>query len=585
MGVAAAYLAVLYAHGLLPGLVNDGASNYLFEASATCVRDMGLGALKPWCHHYGEPLGYPFLTGGPAVVFAGLTMHLPTVDSFDAYLVAGWLFMAIALVGGYGLLRRLGVRPSLAMGGATLYLVTASVIGMRFFGGTFTGFTLLPAYAFVDLVVIHVVDKKGLRSLALAFVAYTSLKAGALFLDGYSFVAGSLVSVALWGAWILHAGPSGRQRATGVVTLVIPSLIALGLYSSYIPQSYEQNPVEIFRSMGLDVTTLVLPTKQLLLADTLGLATDHSDLWGDGTNSAFNYVGLVALGLAIAGLVLGRRDRRLLAVAAAGLAAMILALGPSLKVGDRPPHRAGHLAYESYLQPAGTAPLDFPWAGIFTGVPGVESMRATYRWFLVTRLAVVVLAVICLEQLARQGRRGLVAALLLGLLTVVELLPNLGALLPTYRAQFNAREAVSALASGDLRAAAGNSERVFFLNYDGSHNDYLANFLAGAAGFRTFNAGGDKNLALSRGYWPPAVKSLASANVTPTDISRGLESRAVDTVIVPFFHLRLSAYRWPPSAAERNAAGKAFASILADESYTVKRYRWFAALQRRRSGR
>ena len=196
-----------------------------------------------------------------------------------------------------------------------------------------------------------------------------------------------------------------QARALGAVAFTLANLVAVAVYSLYVPADYETNPIGIFRSMGLDLITLVVPTEPVWPAAKLNYAGVHSELWGDGSNSAYNYVGFA--GLVLAGVCLGSRSRRpeALALAVAGLVAFVLALGPSLKIDESRPAPGGLPTFESYLMPEGVATADLPWDGLFTAVPGINSMRATYRWYGVTRFAVVVLAGLAVTQLLPLGGR------------------------------------------------------------------------------------------------------------------------------------------------------------------------------------
>src|SRR5215210_4286958 len=132
----AALAAIAVAQGLFPGMVYGGSINFFGEASARCMHDLGLHALTSWCHAIGEPAGFPLLTGGPMILLAAGLMHLPGVDSLGAFIAAQLVFDVIALAGAYGLMRRLGVGPWIALGTAAAWGLSPTVIGLEGFGGT-----------------------------------------------------------------------------------------------------------------------------------------------------------------------------------------------------------------------------------------------------------------------------------------------------------------------------------------------------------------------------------------------------------------------------------------------------------------
>ena len=82
-----------------------------------------------------------------------------------------------------------------------------------------------------------------------------------------------------------------------------------------------------------------------------------------------NYAGFAGLALAAWYLVRHRRSPVPVALALAGLVALVLALGPVIKFHVVPPGGAG-----GYNMPASAAPA-LPWGGAIDDVPGIESIR------------------------------------------------------------------------------------------------------------------------------------------------------------------------------------------------------------------
>lgn len=577
VGGAVGFAVVLLVHGFVPGLITDGPWNYLLEGDIRCLQHLGAGALTSWCDSYGRPLGYPFLSSGP-LAFAGWAFAEVTgLGSYAGYLFAGALFDAIALAGGYGLLRMLGTGRVVALVGAVAYLVSPTVVGLGGFGGTFSGVALLPAYALLDLWLIRAFERGDRRVTALVAVGYAAAKTLALFMDGYSFVFWVLISAALWAWPVLRPGVAPRRRIAEAGTVLGAHAIAVLAYWLYVPAVADPSPIAVFRSMGLDLSTLVLPSKNVWLFDVIGAASDHSDLWGDGTNSAYNYIGVAGLILAGVALVTYRRRPQVVALAVAGVVAFGLSLGPSLKIDDvRGPAQA-QPTNESYFMPPGRAAVDFPWKRIYR-VPGVANMRATYRWSAVTRLALVLLAALAIDRLIRRPRWRLAAGAL-AVLALVEIAPNVPLLMSDHRDFYDSRSAMRDSVAPDLEAATRSGESVFFLSPDGVYNDYLANYLVPSAGVTSFNAGGDKNVLLTRDAWPRPIAAIAQPKITGDEVVRALESGDVDVVIAPLFHLRWAAYSWPPSESSRQAARRRFAPLVDDPRLSARAYPWFTTLR------
>jgi hypothetical protein len=570
---------VLLAHGLLPGYLNDQSSAYLTEGAIKCEHGLGLHIVSTRCHAYGNPLGYPLLINVPVIVLGAVLMWLPGIGASAAYFISLAVMDAIGLAGGYALARRLGARPSLALWAAGLYLVSPTLIGMRAFPGTFSGYCLLAAYALADLFVLDELTRPKSRRLALVLAGYALLRSAALFMDGYSFVVSALLSVCLWIAWAWRRD-RGRRAWIALAVLVFANAFAYALYSVNTPGSFPQNPLALIRSMGLDVVSLVKPTDYLWFAQAGGFSWRAAGLWGDGTNTAYNYVGFVSV--ALAALALWKmRGRASLAVAAAGLIALVLSLGPALKVDSKNISPSGRpTTITPYLMPPSQAVLEFPWDHVFTAVPGVKSMRASYRWFGLTRLALVMLAALGVEQLARRRElRWRAVALLAVAAASVELLPNFPLILGLYRTNSRQMKQATSVLGAELRSLTKPGERVFFLNYDGTHNDFIVNYLAPFAGIRAYNAGGDKDAIFAESHWPPNVFSLAVPRVSANQVYNALRVGNLDVVILPYFHLRWTAYQWPPLAQDRTLSQRAFAPLLHDRRLSVQQRGWLSAIR------
>jgi hypothetical protein len=585
---------ILLTHGVLPGYLPNESVGYLTEGAIRCEHQLGFHALLHRCHSYGNPGGYGLLTNGPLILLGAFIMVIPGVTAGTAYALASGIIDLVALAGGYGLARWLGAGRGLALWAGCLYLISPTVLGMLGFPGTFGGYELLPFYALADVLLLRQVERGG-RALGVAVAAYALIRTGALFMDGYSFVASALVTACIWLAWAWRTG-RGRRVWIAAALMLLGNVVAYGLYDAYIPGVYPANPPGIFRSMGLDLITLIRPTQYEWFAHLGGFAWDPSHLWGDGTNSGFNYLGFGCLVLTGLAFVLGRRwpgqagrpgsredqidSRRLaLALALAGAVALVLSLGPALKVDSqkRVANNGGPVTYQSYLMPQSQAVAEFPWDRLYWHLPGVKSMRAAYRWFGITRMALIMLAAVGLQRLLRR-RRWWAVAVVLGAIATFELLPNYPLLLDGYRAARTQLRSAANAVGGELRTLTKPGQRVFFLNYQGEHNDFMVNYFAPAAGIEAYNAGGDKDAYFAMKGWPPDVLAMASPTVGPQAVYRALRWRVVNVVLVPFFDLRWSAYSWPPTPQFRLGAERSFESILTDRRFRVRELHWLAAV-------
>lgn len=577
VGLVALFL-VLLANAALPGMVGEPANAFAVEGQMRCLSQSWQYLVSLSCESLGFPHGYAILTGGPHVALGAVLMWLPGVGSGGAYIFSSAVFLGFAFIGGYGLMKRLGAGWMVAVGASVTYLISPTIFGMQGFGGTFFGFALLPAYALADLLMIEVLEKRRWTTVAAAFIPFAGMKTLALFMDGYSFVAAGLVGAALWLEWAVRKGTVTRgRRFAGPGLLLGANLCAAGAYTAFESTDYGKPALAIFRGLGLDLVTLVSPSEFLWFAREAGWAVNRSDLWGDGSNVHYNYIGFICLALAVAALVRRPFPRRHGALALAGVAALVLSFGPALKFDVERPSADGVPSHSAYAMPEGEA-LELPWSEVFVSLAGLDSMRATYRWFGVTRMVLILLAGLGVTALLKKGGATRVAAIVLAIAAVVELSPDFLGRAAAYRDRRTQMDEVTEQVEKDLVAASDAGDRVFFLNYDGSRNYWLSNYLAPAASLTAYNAAGDKNHALAAQEWPEEVAALAPADVSADDLNRALGSGHVDAVIVPFFHLRHDAYSWPPPEEKRVLVQEGFSDLLNDPRFAVDRRRWLAVV-------
>ena len=190
--------------------------------------------------------------------------------------------------------------------------------------------------------------------------------------------------------------------------------------------------------MGADLVTLVLPTNVQWWAGWAPLRAAPNLLWGDESNSSFNYLGLLILVLAVVGLLVGvRRGLHVVVqVAAVGLVALVFSLGPSLKINEIRGPLPSPVTYKSYLMEPDAAVIELPTTWLYENAPGFDMMRTPYRWVNVTRFGVLLLAATGARWLWRRSDRptSRVAVVAVCALAVLEVAPNVPARLEKYTA-------------------------------------------------------------------------------------------------------------------------------------------------------
>ena len=213
-------------------------------------------------------------------------------------------------------------------------------------------------------------------------------------------------------------------------------------------------------------------------------------------------------------------------------------------------------------------------------IPGIESIRATYRWFAVTRMALILLAGLAIAELARgPGRRRQVLAVVLAGVAVVEVLPTCrcssASTAPTTTTASRCARRSSPTSTERRATASGRSSSATTVGTTTSSPTTSRR----PHGLRAYNAGGDKNSVYAARAWPPEVQAIAAPSPPPEAVEQALRSGKVDVVVLPSFHLQENSSAWPPSPQQQAAAKQAFEPIASAPGLDVRRYRWFTTVR------
>ena len=580
-GCAAAWFVaatlVLELHGLAPGRAQPQLFMLTSVGTIECLHRMGLSALRSWCTSVGYPLGAPMLSGAPELYLGWLFSFLPGVDAWRAHQLSNGLVDVVALVAGFHLMRRWGAPFWVALTTATVYLTSISLLYLNGFAYTFTGFVLLPAYLFAGLVLLRLYETRRWLPAVAGSVALAFLM---LFTDGYAYVSASVVFAVFGLQWAIRSSIPWATRLKGVAIWCGANAVAVAAYGAYVPGPRKQFPVSmgVFRAFGLDVWTLVVPQPAVWWPSWIGWHVTVPKLWGDGSNIFANYVGFVTIALVAWYLIRGRDDAvgPARALALAGAAALLMSLGPSLKVHDVAAVRANTIS-----DAVTTLPLP-PIRWLYRHVPGLDEMRATYRWFIATRFVFIFVAGLAVASLARDRRRVVrAAAVVVAVLAAVETLPNIPEHLDKRSSSAQYVKTVQTALLPDLRRLVHPGDRMLLLP---TSNDFLANALIPFSDGASYNVGIDKNHSLARRSWPVEIRIADRAYPTRAAADRicdAFRSGHLDLVLLPYVSFNRGAFLFPPPP-ETAAAFRRRATILSsDPRFVTDEGTWMRALRPR----
>jgi hypothetical protein len=602
----AAFYYVLLLHGFTPG--RDQAPNMALYGAGMikCLHDQGLASLTQWCNAVGYPVGAPFLTGLPQIYLGWLFSYVPGIDAWVANSASAAFFDGLAMVGGFVLMRRWGAGRWIAVYASTLYLTSVSILRLTGLAYTFTGYVLLPFYLAAGVFLMDMFGRGRRWRSATGMVALTLLM---VFTDGYSFFGAALL-LCITAFWRLMATRFSSSEAWWTMAVLAASIaLSAFLYTVYVPGSaYEQTGTGLgfFRFLGLDLATLVIPVDTLWYPRLLGIDGTTLPLWGDGTNAS-NYVGFSTLALVLWLMVVGRRRLtrttrvEVWALFVAGAVALVLSFGPALKV-----YEVARDISPAWDVPASMTTLPLPTSWLYENVPGLTEMRATYRWFLVTRLAMILTACLALSRFWRatedraQGgpstggssssralsgeltsrTRGwraaatVLVAMVLALETAVDI-PNQLQFGKTYA------QKVDKIRDGvvpEAGALLGDHERVLILP---TMNDFTADVVIPMAGAVSYNTGGDKNYGLARAAWPKSIEGAATAyGSTGEKRAYCVALRGdVHAIVLPYISFHYGSLMTVDRSAEDRAMKRHALSVAGDGRFTSDSGTWMTVLR------
>lgn len=516
-------------------------------ASGFALSFANAGGLSIYATDFGFPHPAPIAFGlSFTLVQASLIRWLGT-PAMDAYTLTTVFFFALSLWGACAYARHLGASRALALPLGLLWLVLPIVVQHVSYSMVALGFALLPFY----LLMLHrLVQAVTPTSTFVASAGFVVTCVVSVFMDGYTFVMFAVASaVLLAGMLLANLAPRKKLLLHAAPCVALGFGLAYVLYSAYIGNhQYRPPSLDFFRGWGVDVTMLLAPSRGVhWVWDRLSLGTERSMAlyWGDASVWITTFIApLLVTGLT--GFALARKRKYASILLAIALAGTYLALGPSLKfhstkqVPGITAEESGQLMPEKYaVGPTGSA--------VFSeNVPGFNLMRASYRWMGLGALGLWGLTIVLTVGLRRRSpfAAGLVAPLL-----IILMLPNVDRTWKIAKANRSNSDAMESALVEDLAGVAPGG-MLFFAPHG---NDFVANYMAPRAGFRTYNIGGDKNVEMAQAYWSDQLLRLGPGQLQQPsfqdDLRAVLLTGQADAVVIPYFDMLWAPHRWPPTAS------------------------------------
>jgi hypothetical protein len=499
----------------------------------------------------------------PAAIAFGLSAALPTalllkigMLSANAYASVFAIWLAVAFWGGFRLARTMGASDAIALLCSAIWLTTPIVWAHQDYSMLALGMALLPFYVYAAWRIIWNSDITVTGVLFFLAACIVSV-----FMDGYTFM---LYASACAGLYFVAFLTIRDKKTSGklirFLVLTIGFLISYLLYSLYVGGShFPTEPLDFFRAWGANIEFLLVPTSGVsMLADVLRLssARDSAFYFGDGSV----FLTTFSLGLMIAaiiGLVVGSGNWRWkLAFFLVAIAGFYMSLGPSFKFLVMKPAGAGQLMPEEF------APIATGTGFLSSNLPGLNSMRASYRW--VGLGAFAAWAVFAASFSGRQRLVGWQGAMLVALIAFN--IPPIGRITSYMQSRDNLLEVDQMVR--DAQSQFTPMEKVAFVPRG---NDFLLTYLAPNLNIVTFNIGGDKNIAQAARLWPKQLlrfTPVQPGHIIERDFAAKvealLESDAADAVALSYVDNWEPSQHWPVAPIFKDTLTRVAARLKAN---------------------
>ena len=356
-----AAVVVLAAFKLMPRMLPNPHAFTSDAAYAQCLQNSAeIG--RTGCVNFGfpsgstRPFGLPVALGAKVLFGGDGSISLRELR----FVYAAILLAAFALACVF--FRRIAGSWHLGIVGAALYLLSPVVQQQSGYASLQLGFALIPGYVVIDSLLLHSIRSGKALAVLASILAVLLSRTFALYTDGYSFVFSSTLTC----IYFFTASTPRKEWRSGVYALscyIAITAVAAFAYKQYIADTaLSAMPLSFFRGAGVDVANLVAPVATDWPYKLLGIGLNiNSDMiyavGADVSTLIGTFIGysyLVAAAILVWLLArhkLEWNNALSSAVVAAGLLALVLSLGPSLKFFDfREPGNAMPLgSFERYL--------------------------------------------------------------------------------------------------------------------------------------------------------------------------------------------------------------------------------------------
>ena len=492
------FLIISVIYGSLPFILSSG-YNQIFgqQGFASSFNNQNLDSIK--AINFGYPTNNPLYSGLPYMKLSSIFLKLNILE-VDAYNLSVLVLLFFGYTGAY-----LWGRMFLGRINSSLSAILLFSQPIIWFHAEYSSLgASMAIFPFCSYLIFKFNKENNLTLkswfIYILIVLFTNVFL--LFMDGYTYVMFSAFTYLNWLFYCFIKAPKldnkkfFMENIDKLFLLLFSSFVAVYSFTQYAPNTLSSTfDVDHFRGWGVDLLFIFQPTKDMnFFFDTLGMSSQRNavEMFGDTSVWVSTYILPIVL-YATFRLFKKNVDTKLTFLfTLLVLISLYLSLGPSLKLNSIKPEYLNTRLMDSRF---GIFELGSEF--IYSYVPGIRTMRATYRWLFLTTFSLWILGNSSINKLKNKKN----IALTLFILILLSL-PNLKVETLVHFENRNKLVSFQKDIIPVLKSNALPGQIILFIPFE---NSIYANLIASNGKLITYNISGDKNFDFAKQKWPNKI--------------------------------------------------------------------------------
>ncbi|HCT64578.1 MAG TPA: hypothetical protein DIC60_04840 [Lachnospiraceae bacterium] len=522
------------------------------------------------------PFGYRFneMFGLILILKFFLSMGISEVLSFS---ISYFIMYVVSFTSLFLLLNKFAKNKIIILTAMILFYIDPFLSAQHGITAFFVGIMMLPFSILIDFIYLQKFHEnenfisKGRRHLFVLSIIARLITVSMGWYTAVIYATGSCLFFLIYFFFIRKNYNIKNLIYNYIYIIILPWILGMFVILLLTPSSAAsyKSSLSFYSGTSVDFITLLLPMNKQFITKfipSVKQAIGDFSLTGDGT-MWYNYIGYTIISTIVFSAFkefkrnkksgnkpnkIGINNilvRKTLIIIA--LATFFISLGPSFKFKGLI-EKTAYISYSQYLYSLDKA-FVFPWFFIFKVFP-LSSMRAVYRWIVLTKMFLLLLFTYYIQQIYVEKKiKNNIVIYLLCAVSIIEFVPlnifdfNVG---KNKIKTLNEIVEHSITEIKELDLNLNKNDRCVFCSYNFSSNNFLSPLVTNNLGISTYSGCGDKAIATAKEYIPNDILNIQSES-DPKKLATSLktikEKKLCEFVIFPYFDMRTNASNWPPS--------------------------------------